>query len=267
MNMSSRSPTANWCWRRADDSGAMNLDELRVEILINTASDEVGLWEIWRAVRRLRPTPAEKQRAEVLAALTDLLDAGYIKAGQFGPSGWTWWDKSTGEIIKHVERGWTTLGRDPDLGDVAWFTCTPAGNGVVGERPVLMFLIENLHRDIPKIKSRIDRLLRIVGDFSIVVGRRILYRESEFPLVEFAVQLSRWWLTTGASEHQDFSYESVESEVLGLVWFRHQADGWRIGSAQQAYEELHYFTTGEISAASENYARTLRARVRAELHI
>src|ERR1700687_1740950 len=103
MDASSRSPTGNWSSRLGGDSAGMNLDELRLEILINTESDEVGLWEIWREVRRLRPTTAEQQKADALDALSDLLDAGYIKAGQFGPLGWAWWDKSTSDIIDYVD--------------------------------------------------------------------------------------------------------------------------------------------------------------------
>jgi hypothetical protein len=243
----------------------MDLDELRLEILINTASDEVGLWEVWHAVRRLRPTSVEQQKAEALVALSDLLDAGYIKAGQFGPQGWTWWDKSTSEIIDDIDQEWARLGREPNLGDVACFTSTSAGDLIVQSRPVLSFSIEDIHSDIPRIKNRLDRLLRIVGEFRIFVGPRILYQESEFPFVEFATQLFPW-LSNDASEHRDFAYESVESEKTGLVWFRHQANGWNIGSAHQAYEEGTFFTSGEVFAASERYLRTLKARVRAELN-
>jgi hypothetical protein len=243
----------------------MNLDELRLAILINTASDEVGLWEIWHAVRRLRPPPAEQQKAEALVALSDLLDGGYIRAGQFGPQGWTWWDKSTSEIIDDIDHEWAKLGREPNLGDVAWFTSTPAGDVIVRSRPPLRFSIEGIHSDTPRIKNRLDRLLRIVGTFQIVVGSRILYQEPEFPFVEFATQLFAW-LSKDASQHRDFSYVSVESETAGLVSFRHQANGWRIGSTRQAYEESRFFTSGEVFAASERYVRTLKARVRAELN-
>jgi hypothetical protein len=244
----------------------MNLDELRLEILINTASDEVGLWEIWQAVGRLRPGTAEQQKAEALDALTNLLDSGYIKAGEFGPPGWTWWDKRTGEIIIDIDRKWTILGHDPDLGDVAWFTSTPAGDAIVQGRPALRFSIEDLHQDIPKIKNRLERLLDIVGEFQIFVGPRILYQESEFPFVEFASQLFRW-LAKEAYEHRDFSYTSVESDEIALVWFRHQIDGWTIGSPHQAYEETTFFTSGEVYAATERFIRTLKARLRAELNI
>jgi hypothetical protein len=105
------------------------LDDFRLDLLVRAAHDEVGLWEVWRVVQRHRRTDRDSQRAEALAALEDLLEAGYLKAGQFSrDEGWTWWEKPTDQIIRQLDQDWQALGRDPDLGDIAWFTSTPAGD-------------------------------------------------------------------------------------------------------------------------------------------
>jgi|SRR5712691_510371 len=90
---------------------------------------------------------------------------------------------------------------------------------------MITFTINNLHQDVPRVKDKFDRLLRIVGDFSIRVDSRILYGESEFPFVEFATQLTKWLAAGG---HQDFSYDSVESDDPGLVWFRRSGEQWKV---------------------------------------
>jgi hypothetical protein len=117
---------------------SVQLDELRLDLLRRASDDVVGLWEVWRVVKRLRTLPVEVQRREALCALKDLLDGGFIKAGQYSPSkGWVWWDIPTEEIITKIERDWQALAGEPGLGDVASFTSTPLGEKFVEGHPAL----------------------------------------------------------------------------------------------------------------------------------
>jgi hypothetical protein len=112
----------------------MQLDELRLDLLRRASDDVVGLWEVWRVVKRLHPSPVEVQRREALCALKDLLDGGLIKAGQYSPpKGWVWWDIPPQEIVTKIDRDWRALGGEPTLGDVASFKSTSLGEKYVEE--------------------------------------------------------------------------------------------------------------------------------------
>lgn len=112
------------------------LDALRLDLLRRASDDVVGLWEVWRVAKRLRPSPVEVQKREALSALEDLLNGRLIRAGQYSPSkGWVWWDIPTEEIMTKIERDWQALPGEPTLGDVASFTSTPLGEKFVEEHP------------------------------------------------------------------------------------------------------------------------------------
>lgn len=70
-------------------------------------------------------------------------------------------------------------------------------------------------------------LLRFVCEFVVRVDGIEVFREVEFPFVEFASQVSAW-LANG--KVGDFDFESMDSAVHGLVYF-HRLDGrWDVGS-------------------------------------
>jgi hypothetical protein len=86
---------------------------------------------------------------------------------------------------------------------------------------------EQLHLDGPQPTAPHDILLRAVANFSVVVDGHAVYEECEFPVVELASQLRRW-LEDAAG---DFEFESMSSEVKGLICFsRIAADKWRVHS-------------------------------------
>ena len=84
------------------------------------ADDYVGLWKIPRHLRRLLPGSRDSQILDlsiaVLVALIKLdVQLGDIdgETGVFLP-----WDQSAG--VDRVEAEWEALGRDPNIGDIAW---------------------------------------------------------------------------------------------------------------------------------------------------
>jgi hypothetical protein len=111
------------------------------EILAECADDHVGLWAVIRSIDDdaywAGPLPAEV-RSEIMQLLSDLLDAGLIEAGNFAQDkdpkvGWTTIAGSAGAVIAAIARGWDELGRNPNIGDVCWFTATLKGRNLAKE--------------------------------------------------------------------------------------------------------------------------------------
>ncbi len=90
-------------------------------------SDCVGLWAVlWEVRQRLPALTSEAARAVVLAAVRKALDEGGVVAGEFveGDEGhWAFasWDLAPDQAIARIERDWSSLGREPNLGDIASF--------------------------------------------------------------------------------------------------------------------------------------------------
>jgi hypothetical protein len=121
----------------------------------------------------------------------------------------------------------------------------------------MRLVFSNLHFD-GEIRSRSDVLLRVVGDFAVLIGERRLYQEVEFCLVEFAITLARW-LAAATDDGPDFVYTSMESEIEGLVRFTRVAHGaWRISAAHEQYDEVRQLTTEQVKAAARTYIHGLR---------
>lgn len=124
----------------------------------------------------------------------------------------------------------------------------------------------NLHFD-GEIQTRWDVLLRIVGDFSLLIRDRVVYREVEFCLVEFAVALANWF-AIATDLGPDFEYTSLESETEGLVRFTRHAPGtWRVSAAHQHEEVQDALTTAELKGAAIRYIRDLRASLEHKVDI
>jgi hypothetical protein len=124
----------------------------------------------------------------------------------------------------------------------------------------------NVHYD-GKIPTKWDVLLRIVGDFALWVGGRVIYQEVEFCLVEFALALGSW-LTVATDLGPDFVYTSLESETEGLVRFTRLKPGtWRVSAAHQDQESTDLLTTAELKSAALTYIRDVRAHLLPKLDI
>ena len=120
----------------------------------------------------------------------------------------------------------------------------------------MKFEFQNLHFD-GVAQCEEDAILRIVGDFNLWVRDRLVYKEPEFCLFEFALDLATW-LTVVTDSGPDFVYTSMESVTEGLVRFVLVNRGqWRVSAT---YEELHaddLLTTMELKNASLGYIREL----------
>lgn len=109
----------------------MLFTELHKQLLIECAEDYVGLWSVINEVGSfLKETDALNVREKTLAILTELLEAELIQAGFPTPDsrGFEQWRISAKDVIDRIGRAWDALGREPNIGEIVWFTSTEAGD-------------------------------------------------------------------------------------------------------------------------------------------
>src|SRR5258708_4524257 len=99
-------------------------DTIFEEFVDECREDHVGLWRIANAARRiLGESTTVQRRALGLSLARRLLENGML-VGQPTEDGrhFVSWDLPIDAALQRLEREWTALGRDPDIGEVAWFT-------------------------------------------------------------------------------------------------------------------------------------------------
>ncbi|HTU23249.1 MAG TPA: hypothetical protein VMG10_34765 [Gemmataceae bacterium] len=87
--------------------------------------DHVGLWRIVNAVRfDLGSSDPAQTRALALRLVRSLLQERGIQVGWPAADGRHFlpWDLTPDQAIHRIENEWAALGRDPNIGEPAWFT-------------------------------------------------------------------------------------------------------------------------------------------------
>jgi hypothetical protein len=87
--------------------------------------DHVGLWRIVNAVRfDLGSSNPSETRALTLRLVRRLLLERGMQVGHPAPDGrrFVSWELSPDQAVHRIEQEWAALGREPNIGDVAWFT-------------------------------------------------------------------------------------------------------------------------------------------------
>ena len=104
----------------------VTLEDVRRDFLTETCDDYVGLWSlIWQVRERMRESDPERRREITMAIVSDLLHSDMIKAGMLDfTGGFEQWKDGPASIIERIAKEWSQLGREPDIGEVAWFTST-----------------------------------------------------------------------------------------------------------------------------------------------
>lgn len=111
----------------------------------------------------------------------------------------------------------------------------------------LRFRCTDVEFSLPRIRAPYDIELGVVASLTISVDDRQVYREVLFPVIELRLALARW-LVSGSIE--DFEFESMESDEIGLVWLRRQpSGGWRVGSVHQDRPEVAELTLSDVASA------------------
>jgi hypothetical protein len=100
-------------------------DEVLESLAEECRADHVGLWEVVHAVKfDMDVTDPGKVRELTLRLVRQLLQEHGMKVGQPAPDGRSFlaWDLSPDEAIDRIEQEWSALGREPDIGELAWLT-------------------------------------------------------------------------------------------------------------------------------------------------
>lgn len=110
-----------------------NIEEIKNVLLNECSVDYVGLWEVISHVEyETKQSDPQTVRETVMVLITKLLREGLIKAGApKDTGGFVAWQLSPEETVKRIHDEWNALGREPDLGDIVWFTTTEAGDAQV----------------------------------------------------------------------------------------------------------------------------------------
>ena len=98
------------------------------EILAECDDDYVGLSSMVGVLRQGLPSTAgevnwDTLRTVTIPVLKELLRDFDVKVGDLTIArGFTPWDLGTEESLQRIDREWEALGRDPTIGEIAWFT-------------------------------------------------------------------------------------------------------------------------------------------------
>jgi len=100
-----------------------NLRNVKLEIIVECREDYVGLWSIIRRVRNVGISSDSIVMETTLQLLLQLLSCEKLVAGQIHSENFEIWKSSPQEIISRIKDEWIALGRSPNIGEIAWFTC------------------------------------------------------------------------------------------------------------------------------------------------
>jgi len=110
----------------------VDLEGIRQQWLLAVYADQVelGLWSAAAEVKEHvgQDAPWDLVRATTLEALAPLLKSGELVAVDLLSGGdLATWPGTPDEWLTRIDQEWRALGRDPDIGDIAWFYGPPGG--------------------------------------------------------------------------------------------------------------------------------------------
>jgi hypothetical protein len=101
-------------------------DELIARFKAEGAQDWIGLWAIMWELRQLFPkATAEEIRNLTVDLVQQLLSAGFVVASVEDKAFVRWPDQTPASVARRILDEWKALGREPDIGDIAWFNLSP----------------------------------------------------------------------------------------------------------------------------------------------
>ena len=103
----------------------MTPDDVLQSLAEECHTDHVGLWEIVDAVRHdLGSTNDLETRTLTLRLVRGLLSKQGMQVGHPAPDGrhFVCWDLPADQAVRRIEKEWSALGHEPNIGEIAWFT-------------------------------------------------------------------------------------------------------------------------------------------------
>jgi len=103
----------------------MTAEDVLESLVEECHEDHVGLWEIVNAVRfDLGAVTPGDTRELTLRLVRSLLQERNMQVGHPAPDGrhFVAWNLPPDQAVSRIEKEWSALGREPSIGEVAWFT-------------------------------------------------------------------------------------------------------------------------------------------------
>jgi hypothetical protein len=103
----------------------MTPDDILEGLVAECHEDHVGLWRVVNAVRfDLGSANPAETRAMTLRLVGRLLHERGMQVGHPAPDGRRFiaWELPPDQAVSRIEKEWSVLGREPDIGEIAWFT-------------------------------------------------------------------------------------------------------------------------------------------------
>jgi hypothetical protein len=98
-------------------------------LLVLGTVDWIGAWEVASVAQTVGGATSEAAVRDLsLRVIADLLNRGLMEAGDVTESGFRPWTVPVAAAVSRIQREWTALGRNPDLGDICWLANTKAGD-------------------------------------------------------------------------------------------------------------------------------------------
>jgi hypothetical protein len=103
----------------------MTPDEVLDTLAADCRDDHVGLWQIVNAARHdLGARNSDETRAAALRLVRSLLGERGVRVGHPTQDGrrFAAWELAPGQAVRRIYEEWSAPGREPDIGEVTWFT-------------------------------------------------------------------------------------------------------------------------------------------------
>jgi len=97
------------------------IERVTADFFQECKEDYVGLWVLSRRLQE-EGIAATQVKPSVMQIIKHALVARKIVAGEFIEKKFTVWSHSPAECIQRIDREWEKLGRNPNIGEIAWFT-------------------------------------------------------------------------------------------------------------------------------------------------
>jgi hypothetical protein len=100
----------------------------------------------------------------------------------------------------------------------------------------------------PTGSVREDELIAgVFADFRISNGPDVYLVEPSVPVLELARALLRWGNQVARGLVQDFEFDSIFDEDIGLVWIRRMNESWSVGSSLKSAPAMTGLTLPEVN--------------------
>lgn len=105
-----------------------SLNDLLAGLKKEVDEDWIALWAIpWIVRHELREESSQEVRRLSFELIKMMLQSGFRAGDVSENEGFVPWpDPRPESVVRRIEHEWDTLGREPNIGDIAWFEFPPA---------------------------------------------------------------------------------------------------------------------------------------------